>query len=103
METPPLHTNKRAVLYSVWVFGSYLRCSAPRDLDLLVVYTNALSAGYAVNLRSEVTNRIRKYTSLPVHTLLLSEREESELQFIATEGCRPLTNRDLEALQSLGF
>jgi len=99
--TGPLPTSKQARLYSVYVFGSYLRCGSPRDLDLLVVYANWLPAAFAANLRSRIADKIKKYTPLPIHAVLLSGREESELQFITSEGCRPLTFRQLRALSSL--
>jgi len=101
METRSLRTGEQAPLYSVYVFGSCLRCDSPLDLDLLIVYADWLPAESAVGVRSRITDKIRKYTALPIHAILLSEREESEVQFIRTESCRPLTAQDLRDLRRL--
>ena len=71
-----------------YLFGSCILTDVvPSDIDLLVVYSQAEDSQILRNhLRSNCDE-------LPLHLLLLSQTEEAELNFVASEGCAPFRSR----------
>ena len=70
---------------SWYIFGSLLQApEQAADIDILIVYRSDDSAEIVRRELREVTIRF------PVHLLFLSECEEAELQFVASQRCAPL-------------
>lgn len=86
----------------IFLFGSSLISATPNDVDILIVYPMSRSAQSALDYRAKLLAKLMKYVSLPIHAILLSEKEESEIEFIAQENCRLLTRSDIRKLSKLG-
>lgn len=86
----------------LFLFGSALHSATPRDIDILVVYPAALDAHDALRFRSKLVTKLKKYSSILVHVVLLSDREEHQVEFVRNENCRPLTRKDIRRLAVLG-
>jgi predicted nucleotidyltransferase len=81
-------------LTEVWLFGSALKSSKPRDLDLLVVYDDMqISPLDAATLREPIGSAAAAATGLAPHIVVLSEREVAETGFAEAEGARRLFAR----------
>ena len=75
---------------SVYVFGSTLRCQAPNDLDLLVIYEKTMSACEALALRCAIRTFTEEKLGTMAHVVLLTAEEELEVKFVAHEQCVPI-------------
>jgi len=84
--------------YRLFLFGSALYSDNPDDLDILVVYEDSVTAIEALRFRIKLISKLKKYASIPLHVMLLSEREEREVGFTNAENCRLLTRRELRRL-----
>jgi hypothetical protein len=91
MAIPSITTNlpEGSVAY---IFGSYLTCDNPRDLDVLVVYDATLCAPRtAYKAHRDFLCRLRNLSRLPVDSTLLTKAEERESGFIEDTGAVLLT------------
>jgi predicted nucleotidyltransferase len=79
----------------LFLFGSALYSENPRDIDILVVYATSLSPVDALDFRSKLISKLRKYIAIPIHVVLLSQSEERKLEFGKIENCRPLRRHDV--------
>lgn len=78
-------------LENVYVFGSWKSSRTPADIDLLITYhQDRCSIRRALELREQIEECVRSEFGLPVHTILLTIQEESEVRFIDSEGCVPI-------------
>lgn len=69
-------------MFNVYAFGSFLRSSTPRDVDLLITYDElGISIPEALQLRARVTEQVTALTGLPADVRLLSIHEDRETRF----------------------
>lgn len=86
--------------YQLFLFGSALTTSSPRDLDILIVYDGGPED--AVRFRQKLSSKLGGFTNRPIHAILLSTKEEIELDFIQKERCRRLAREDVRRLRRAG-
>jgi predicted nucleotidyltransferase len=90
--------------HRLFVFGSYGRSAAPRDVDLLLVYSKGhCTVDEAISMRARIQEIVPRLVGLPVHIVLLSNDEERSVGFINAERCVPADNvfrRVLDANQA---
>jgi hypothetical protein len=70
--------NKRSV--RLFLFGSALASQDPLDVDILLVYADAVRPEDAILIRSELVSRLGKLLLRRIHSVLLSDSEEAEIQ-----------------------
>jgi len=69
-------------MFRLFLFGSALRSTAPRDIDMLVVYEKSvLSLDEAAQLRRRVANWANAATGLTADVCLLSADEDDQIGF----------------------
>lgn len=70
----------------VFVFGSATYSEAPSDFDIAIVYDDQLlDVRAALSIRASIVEALGNL-GRPIDAVLLSDREERELQFTTTEG-----------------
>lgn len=73
-------------VYQFYVFGSLLQSTAPRDVDMLIVYDDeSIHVSLAVALRRELADQFRTRFNLELDVCLLSGAEAKTNPFIADE------------------
>lgn len=71
----------------IYLFGSALGTSNPRDIDLLFVYSEeAYSFDSILELRRRVTSLLSKVLNKDIDIILLSDKEVLSNPFIEDEG-----------------
>ena len=83
----------------LFLFGSVLYSENPRDIDILIVYASSLKPTGALHFRAKLIKKLKKYVTIPIHVVLLSQTEERELEFIKRENCRLLRRADIRRLR----
>lgn len=81
------------------LFGSALISDDPRDVDVLLIYPNSMTPEVAIEARRRMVVELGKLLGRRIHSVLLSESEEAETQFIQKEKCRPIADSDLGRLR----
>jgi len=75
----------------VFIFGSWLRSQAPKDLDLLYVYNERVcSPQRAIKVRHTLIDCGVRLGLPPVHVVVLSEAESVQCRFIESEDATPV-------------
>jgi len=70
----------------LFVFGSVLTKSDPRDIDLLLVYNSqSLKISDVINIRKKLRKILQKETQKPIDICILSEDEALTNPFIKEE------------------
>lgn len=71
---------------SVYVFGSYLNCKNPKDIDILIVFDpNHCAPEDVYNIFGEFIESISAIAELPPDVTFLTISEENEVHFAMTE------------------
>ena len=90
METPFTSTRVPNGV-GLFVFGSYSRSVAVRDLDVLAVYDPDIIAHDTIyEVLRPVLSALGDAASVPVDLTVLTQREERDLRFVITESARPI-------------
>lgn len=78
---------------SVFVFGSLLEGSLNSDIDLLCVYdAKRISSKEIYRKLKPFFQDLEGHFGARVHPVILSENEEQEVRFVATESCLFVAN-----------
>jgi predicted nucleotidyltransferase len=87
MEDLLIHLD-RPEISDVYIFGSYLKNANPDDVDILIIYNEAVCAPRkAHKMVRPVILELEMYFRLNVHLTLLSNKEISHNDFINLEDC----------------
>jgi hypothetical protein len=66
----------------MWVFGSALTTSRPRDLDILIVYDRrSVSISSAIRIRRQIQALVLQKFAIAADVVLLSRREAATTKF----------------------
>lgn len=89
-------------LSSAYVFGSFLHCDAPRDLDLLITYDQRVCPpSRAYSLHAEFVRQAHAMFGIDIHLTLLTQQEELGCRFIEDTGAVPFDQAILRAKRLL--
>jgi hypothetical protein len=92
MGTEILNTLISEPRFKVYVFGSSLNSSNPRDLDLIFIYDSSwLRTDIAYKNLNPIIINLEKVLPIPIHYVLLSLTEEHRMGFIHKVQAIPLS------------
>ena len=75
---PPLHSNVRC-----YIFGSAVYLEHPSDIDIAIIFDKSkMSIDEAIQYRRFLEQELSNTIGINIDTLLLSEEEESEMNFL---------------------
>ncbi len=94
-----LRTLLRSLQVSGYLFGSFVRDELPNDFDILVVYPKAAPVNDILALRSRLRAFAEEELGMAAHVVLLTQEEESEVEFVTRENCLPI---DLAPVKRVG-
>lgn len=66
----------------IYLFGSFIKTDAFHDIDIAIIYDrNKFTSDKAVNIRTELREKIAELTKYKTDILLLSQEENLQTQF----------------------
>ena len=76
-------TGAHKIALRIYVFGSYITTSNPRDIDILFIFKSDETDQYklAIKFRKSITLLLNRKLNLPVDVILLTEEEEKNMKF----------------------